>query len=56
MRHLTDPKRVYFQTMEGLLFEMDIATFQPAAVRLVKEMKITRRRISKAAIRLSIAW
>lgn len=44
MRHLTDPaNRVYFLTMEGLFFEMDIATLQPRLLfDLVKEMKISQ--------------
>jgi hypothetical protein len=44
MRHLTDPaNRVYFLTMEGLFFEMDIATLTPRLLfDLVKEMKISQ--------------
>ncbi len=44
MRHLTDPDNlVYFQTMEGLLFEMDIATLKTRLLfDWVKEMKITK--------------
>ena len=44
MRHLTDPaNRVYFQTMEGLLFEMDISTLKATLLfDVVKEMKITK--------------
>jgi hypothetical protein len=43
-RHLTDPaNRVYYQTMEGLLLEMDVRDRKPALVAdVVKEMKITR--------------
>jgi hypothetical protein len=44
MRHLTDPaNRVYFQTMEGLFFEMDVATLKPRLLfDLVKELKISK--------------
>ena len=44
MRHLTDPAgRVYFLTMEGLFFEMDIATLKAQLLfDIVKEMKITQ--------------
>jgi hypothetical protein len=44
MRHLTDPaNRVYFQTMEGLLFEMDITTLKTTLLfDVVKEMKISQ--------------
>jgi hypothetical protein len=44
MRHLTDPaNRVYFQTMEGLFFEMDIATLKPRFLfDLIKEMQISK--------------
>lgn len=37
MRHLKDPAgKVYYQTMEGLLFEMDLATLKPVLVCDVK--------------------
>lgn len=44
MRHLKDPaNRVYFQTMEGLFFEMDVTTLKTTLLfDLVKEMKITK--------------
>jgi hypothetical protein len=44
MRHLVDPaNRVYFLTMEGLLFEMDIATLETRLLfDLVKEMRISQ--------------
>jgi hypothetical protein len=45
MRHLTDPaNRVYMLTMEGLLFEMDVATLKATLLTdLVKEMKLAKR-------------
>ena len=45
MPHLTDPaNRVYFQTMEGLFFEMDIADLKPRLLaNLTKEMNITKQ-------------
>ncbi len=45
MRHLTDPaNRVYFQTMEGLLFEMDVRSVKPKLLfDLTKEMNISQR-------------
>ncbi len=45
MRHLSDPaNRVYYQTMEGLLLEMDIQTLKPRVLfDLVKEMKLASR-------------
>jgi hypothetical protein len=51
MRHLTDPaNRVYFLTMEGLFFEMDIATLKPRLLfDLIKEMKISQRPHFKGA-------
>jgi hypothetical protein len=44
MRHLTDPgNRVYFQTMEGLFFEMDISTLKTRLLfDLIKELKIVK--------------
>jgi hypothetical protein len=44
MRHLTDPAgQVYFLTMEGLFFEMDISTLKARQLfDIVKEMKITQ--------------
>jgi hypothetical protein len=44
MQHLTDPaNRVYFQTMEGLFFEMDISTLRPKLLfDIVKEMKMNQ--------------
>jgi hypothetical protein len=45
MRHLTDPaNRVYFQTMEGLFFEMDVRSLKPRLLfDLTKEMNIPQR-------------
>jgi len=45
MRHLTDPQnRVYFQTMEGLFFEMDIGDLKPRLLfNLSENMKITEQ-------------
>jgi hypothetical protein len=45
MRHLTDPAgRVYFLTMEGLLFELDVATLKPTLLAdLVKQFAIKDR-------------
>lgn len=45
MRHLTDPaNRVYALTMEGLLFELDVAELKPRLLfDLVKEMRLARR-------------
>ncbi|MEK7409087.1 MAG: hypothetical protein AAB225_28835 [Acidobacteriota bacterium] len=44
MIHLTDPaNRVYFQTMEGLFYEMDIGTLKATVLYdLVKEFNITK--------------
>jgi len=43
MPHLTDPEnRVYFQTMEGLFFEMDVSDLKPRLLfNLTKDMNIT---------------
>jgi O-acetyl-ADP-ribose deacetylase (regulator of RNase III) len=43
MRHLEDPRhKVYFLTMEGLFFEVDVQTFKARQLfDLVKELKIT---------------
>lgn len=43
MRHLADPaNRVYYQTMEGLFFEMDVSTLKPRLLfDLTKELNIT---------------
>lgn len=45
MKHLTDPaNRVYMLTMEGLLYELDVATRKSAlAADLVKEFQIGKR-------------
>ncbi len=45
MKHLTDPaNQVYVLTMEGLLFEMDVATLKPRlVVDLVKQFSINQR-------------
>lgn len=45
MPHLTDPQnRVYFQTMEGLFFEMDIGDLKPRLLfNLSEMMKITEQ-------------
>ena len=45
MRHLTDPDgRVYMLTMEGLLFELDVATLKPTLINdLVKQFSINQR-------------
>jgi len=45
MRHLTDPaNRVYYQTMEGLLFEMDVRDLKPRLLfDVVKEMGLSNR-------------
>ena len=45
MRHLKDPaNQVYVLTMEGLLFELDVATLKPRlAVDLVKQFAINQR-------------
>jgi hypothetical protein len=45
MRHLKDPAgKVYYQTMEGLLFEMDLATLKPSLVSdVAREMNLTAR-------------
>jgi hypothetical protein len=45
MRHLTDPGgRVYFLTMEGLLFECDVASLECRQLAdLVSEMKLAKR-------------
>lgn len=45
MRHLKDPAgKVYYQTMEGLLFEMDLATLKPSLVSdAAREMNLTAR-------------
>jgi hypothetical protein len=45
MRHLKDPKgKVYYQTMEGLFFEMDLATLKPVLLNnLAAEMKLQAR-------------
>lgn len=45
MRHLTDPAgRVYMLTMEGLLFELDVATLKPRLLAdLVKQFEINQR-------------
>lgn len=45
MPHLTDPaNRVYFQTMEGLFFEMDMVDLKPRLLaNLAKEMNITKQ-------------
>jgi hypothetical protein len=45
MTHLTDPaNRVYMQTMEGLLFELDVQTLKPALIAdVVKENNIAAR-------------
>jgi hypothetical protein len=45
MKHLSDPEnRVYMLTMEGLLFEMDVATLKATQVSdLVKELGIQKR-------------
>ncbi len=45
MRHLTDPAgRVYQLTMEGQLFEMDVATLKPRLIAdLVKQMGLAKR-------------
>lgn len=45
MPHLTDPaNRVYFQTMEGLFYEMDIADLKPRLLcNLATEMKLTEQ-------------
>ena len=44
MRHLTDPKhKVYFLTMEGLLFEVDVKTLEATQLaNLVKELSIPK--------------
>lgn len=44
MRHLTEPKtRVYFLTMEGLLFDVDLATLDARQVaNLVEELKLPK--------------
>lgn len=45
MKHLTDPaNQVYVLTMEGLLFEMDVAALKPRlVVDLVKQFSIAQR-------------
>ncbi len=45
MRHLKEPKsKVYYQTMEGLFFEMDLATRKPVLLNdLAKEMNLQAR-------------
>jgi hypothetical protein len=45
MRHLKDPKsKVYYQTMEGLFFEMDLATRKPVLLNdLAAEMQLKAR-------------
>ncbi|MBZ5583807.1 MAG: hypothetical protein LAQ30_16670 [Acidobacteriia bacterium] len=45
MRHLSDPaNRVYYQTMEGLLLEMDVRSLKPRVLfDVVKEMKLSNR-------------
>lgn len=45
MRHLTDPaNKVYYQTMEGLFFEMDVRDLKPRLLfDVVKGMKIAAR-------------
>ena len=45
MRHLKDPSnQVYVLTMEGLLFELDVATLKPRQLfDLVKDLKIAKR-------------
>jgi hypothetical protein len=45
MTHLTDPaNRVYFQTMEGLFYEVDLNTLKPRLLYdLVKEFHITKQ-------------
>ena len=45
MRHLMDPaNRVYMQTMEGLLFELDAATLKPTLLTdLVQQQQIAKR-------------
>jgi hypothetical protein len=51
MTHLTDPdNRVYMQTMEGLLFEVDVQTLKPTLVAdVVKEMGLKARPHFKGA-------
>lgn len=45
MRHLKEPKsKVYYQTMEGLFFEMDLATLKPVQLNdLAAEMQLQAR-------------
>jgi hypothetical protein len=45
MRHLKEPKsKVYYQTMEGLFLEMDLATLKPVQLHdLAAEMKLKER-------------
>ena len=45
MRHLSDPaNRVYYQTMEGLFFEMDVRERKPRLLfDLVKQLQIAKR-------------
>ena len=45
MRHLTDPaNKVYYQTMEGQFFEMDVRDLKPRLLfDLVKQMKLASR-------------
>lgn len=51
MPHLTDPKgRVYMQTMEGLLFELDVESLKPHLVAdVVKENNVKARPHFKGA-------
>ncbi len=52
MPHLTDPEnRVYFQTMEGLFLEMDVADLKTRVLfNITADMNIRRRLTSRAAI------
>ena len=45
MRHLKEPRsKVYYQTMEGLFFEMDLATLKPVLLNdLAAEMQLKAR-------------
>ena len=59
MRHLKEPKsKVYYQTMEGLFLEMDLATSEAGQAERSCGGNETSRSAptSKAATLLSIAW